>query len=208
MPDDFVIALDVDNVILNFDAHWIACAEETLQRPVPQLNDTYSLSSRFGTTAEETALIWENFDAHWMATVPAYPTSAKMIADLRELGASLWAVSSVYATAHDARCESLSGLIPADRIICIGSPNAHPSKAPVLQRIGARALLDDLPTHVRDAQAVMKYPVLLDQHYSGLDTSDIANVVQTHSEFVEFCRETVLPSVELSRQEASVCAED
>ena len=197
MAGDFVIALDVDNVILNFDAHWIACAEETLQRPILQLNDTYSLSSRFGTTADETALIWRNFDANWMATIPAYPTSAKMIADLRELGASLWAVSSVHTSSYEERCESLRGLIPADRIICIGSPDTHPSKAPVLQEIGAQALLDDLPIHVKDAQAVIEYPVLLDQHYDGFDASDITYTVQTHEEFVEFYRGIILPATVL-----------
>ncbi len=198
MPDNFVVALDVDNTLLDFDAHWMACAENTLQRPIAKIASPYSLSGRFGTTADETKLIWKSFIAdHWMATIPAYPTAAKMIADLLALGASLWAVSSVHTSSYEERCESLRGLIPADRIICIGSPDTHPSKAPVLQEIGAQALLDDLPIHVKDAQAVIEYPVLLDQHYDGFDASDITYTVQTHEEFVEFYRGIILPATVL-----------
>jgi len=195
MLDNFVVALDVDNVLLDFDAHWMACASEALQRPIARVASPYSLSGRFGTTADETKLIWEHFiQENWMATVPAYPTSAKMLSDLRELGASLWAVSSVHSTSYDERCESLRGLIPSDRVICIGSPETHPSKAPTLQRIGARALLDDLPIHVKDARAVVDYPVLFDQHYDGFDASDMQYTVQTHAEFVEFCRQAGSPT--------------
>jgi hypothetical protein len=201
MQDSPVIALDVDNTLLDFDSHWRACAEETLQRPITKIASPYSLSGRFGTTSDETKLIWKRFIAdHWMATIPAYPTSAKMIADLRELGASLWAVSSVHTSSHEERCESLRGLIPADRVICIGSPDTHPSKAPVLQEIGAQALLDDLPIHVKDAQGVIEYPVLLDQHYDGFDTSDVDYSVQTHAEFVEFWRQIVLSTAALMQQ--------
>jgi hypothetical protein len=200
MPDNFVVALDVDDVLLDFDAHWITCAEETLQRPIFQVDNTYPLSSRFGTTVDETKLIWEIFIAdRWMSTIPAYPTSAKMIDDLREMGASLWAVSSLHTTSHKERCESLRDLIPAERVICIGYQDTHPDKAPMLQKIGAQVLLDDLPINVKGAQAVMEYPVLLDQHYDGFDHYDMQYTVQTHAEFVKFCREIVLPSIALGR---------
>jgi hypothetical protein len=193
MLDSFVVALDVDNVLLDFDSHWVACAEETLQRNIPKIVSAYSLSRRFGTTSSETKLIWERFiNNHWMATVPAYPTSAKMVSDLRDMGASLWAVSSVHTTSYVDRCESLSELIPPDRIVCIGSPDTHPSKAPTLQKIGAQYLLDDLAIHVDDAKAVVEYPVLLDQHYEGFESFDMPYVVQTHAEFLEFVRQTAL----------------
>ncbi|WP_276972321.1 hypothetical protein [Ferrimicrobium acidiphilum] len=187
-----VIALDVDGVLLNFDEHWRRCAQECLDRPIERVAESYSLTKRFGLSKEEKLLVWKRFiDDGWMASVPPYPTSKQMVHDLRELGASLWAVSSVRETSYADRCESLRGIMPPDHVLCVGSPETRPSKAPVLERLGAQVLLDDLAIHLEDAKNVVKYPVLMDQHYVEFGDMRPAHVVQTHVEFVQLCANIV-----------------
>ncbi|MHB1732012.1 MAG: hypothetical protein ACYCU8_00890 [Ferrimicrobium acidiphilum] len=186
------VALDVDGVLLDFDEHWRACAQECLQRPIVRVSESYSFTRRFNISKEEKALVWKRFiDDGWMATVPAYPTSAQMVSDLRELGASLWAISSVRETSYAERCESLRELLPPERILCVGSPETRPSKVPTLKRIGAHIMLDDLAIHLEDAKGVVEYPVLMDQHYAEFDHLRPAHVVQTHAEFVQLCADIV-----------------
>jgi hypothetical protein len=185
---DIVIALDVDGVLLDFDSHWRLCAQEVLQRPLPRVSESYSLTKRFGISKEEKALVWEYFiDDGWMATVPPYPTSQQMIYDLHELGASVWAVSSVRSTSYADRCKSLSGLISPERILCVGSPETRPSKVPALKRIGAQIMLDDLAIHLEEAKGVVKYPVLMDRNYAEFNDLRPEHIVQTHDEFVQLC---------------------
>lgn len=189
---DIVIALDVDGVLLDFDNHWRLCAQEVLQRPLPHVSESYSLTQRFGISKEEKVLVWERFiDDGWMATVPPYPTAQQMIYDLHELGASVWAVSSVSSTSYLDRCKSLSGLISPARLLCVGSPETRPSKVPALKRIGAQIMLDDLAIHLDEAKGVVQYPVLMDRNYSEFNDLHPEHIVQTHDEFVQLCADVV-----------------
>lgn len=189
---NITIALDVDGVLLDFDEHWRACAQECLQRPIVRVSESYSFTRRFNISKEEKALVWKRFiDDGWMATVPAYPTSAQMVSDLRELGASLWAISSVRETSYAERCESLRELLPPERILCVGSPETRPSKVPTLKRIGAHIMLDDLAIHVNEAKGVVKDPVLMNRNYAEFNDLRPEHIVQTHDEFVQLCADVV-----------------
>jgi hypothetical protein len=196
--NQLVIALDVDGVLMDFDNHWRLCAEERLQRPVPLVTNSYSFAKRFNLPQEERVDVWNHFTQNgWMATVPFYPNATKMIEDLRELGASIWAVSSVYTSAYAQRCESLQGFIEPEHVICVGSreldPSQNPtqpnhSKIPALRTIGAHVLLDDLAVHLDEAQAIVQYPVLMERHYDGFESFRPKYSVHTHDEFTQFCR--------------------
>jgi len=191
-----VIALDVDGVLLNFDDHWQSCAQECLQRQLPRISESYSLTKRFGISKEEKALVWERFiDDGWMATVPPYPSSQRMIYDLHELGASIWAVSSVSATSYLDRCKSLSGLISPARLLCVGSPETRPSKVSALKQIGAHIMLDDLAIHLEDAKNTVRYPVLMERGYAEFSNWHPRHVVRTHDEFVQLCASVICEEV-------------
>ncbi len=186
---DIVIALDVDGVLLDFDEHFRRCAERCLGRNIYRATESYSLTKRFQITEEEKALVWKQFMADgWMATVPVYPSAQQMVNALRDLGTSLWAVTSVDQRMYADRCWSLRDLIPPDRVICVGDPITRPSKLAAYQQIGAHFVLDDLVVHVEEAKDVITYPVLMDLHYAEFVDTRPRYVVETHDEFVQLVK--------------------
>jgi hypothetical protein len=211
MTNQLVVALDVDGVLMDLDNHWRLCAEERLQRPISLVTNSYSFAKRFNLSQEEKVDVWNHFTQNgWMATVPFYPKATQMIEDLRELKASIWAVSSIYISAYAQRCESLRGFIEPEHVICVGTREFDPhqgltqpnhSKMPALKAIGAHVLLDDLPVHLNEAQAVVPYPVLMDRNYEGFESFQPKYSIRTHDEFTQFCRRIYSSEVNYDRSD-------
>ena len=166
------VALDVDGIVTDFDGHWRQCAEHLLGRPLPQVSHDHSMCARYALTRTEYDAVWAAYHADEWHRLPLYPHAAELVLALEDLGCAVWAVTSIDVRHRAARAESLSGLIPAGRIVCVGHAAPASAKADVLQDLGAVAFLDDHPANVNAALGVVSLPVLLDRGYHGLEATE------------------------------------
>ena len=166
------IALDVDGILTDFDAHWRQCAEHALGRGIPQVSEDHHLRSRYALTAEEYDAVWRAYHDDEWHRLPLYAHAADLVLALEDLGCTVWAVTSVDVRHWGARAESLFGLIPAVRIVCVGHAAPSGAKVSVLRDLGAVAFLDDHPANANAALGVVSLPVLLDRGYHGLEAPE------------------------------------
>ena len=172
------IALDVDGVLGDFERHWRECAEETLGHALPKVNEQHSMGLRYGLTRGEVDAVWRAFHegplkgaTRW-ADLPLYEHSVELVLALEDLGCAVWAVTSIDERHQSARAESLAGLIPVGRIVCVGHDAPPSAKAAALRKLNAAAFLDDHPANVNAAIGAVTLPVLLDRGYHGLDAPE------------------------------------
>lgn len=166
------VALDVDQVLADFDGHWRQCAEQVLGREIPRLGDHYRLRDRYGLTSAEYDAVWNSYHAGEWSRLPLYLHAADLVYALEDLGCQVWAVTSIDHRHEAARVESLAGLIPAKRVICVGHAAPPEEKADVLHHLGALAFLDDLPANVNAALGTVLVSALLDHGYHGLEAPE------------------------------------
>ena len=172
------VALDVDQVLADFDGHWRQCAEQVLGREIPRVGDHFRLRDRYALTAKEYDAVWRVYHADEWGRLPLYLHAADLVYALEDMGCAVWAVTSIDAEHRAARAESLAGLIPAGRIVCVGfapgTGHAAPAsaKANVLRDLGAVAFLDDHPANANAAIGAVNLPVLLDRGYEGLEAPE------------------------------------
>ncbi|WP_291520702.1 hypothetical protein [Acidithiobacillus sp.] len=167
-----VVTLDVDGVLGDFETHWRECAEEVFGRFMPKVNEQHSLGSRYGLTNKEVDAVWQAFHATEWASLPLYSHASELVLALEDLGCTVWAVTSIDVRHRAARAESLAGLIPDGRIVCVGQNAPASAKATVLRDMGAVAFLDDHPANVNAALGVVSLSVLLDRGYHGLEAPE------------------------------------
>ena len=171
------VALNVDGVLTNFDAHWRQCAERVLERDILQVSEDHCLQKRYALTRKEYDAVWDAYHADEWHCTTLYDHASELVLALEDLGCSVWAVTSIDVRHRAARAESLAGLIPAGRIVCVGHAAPASAKANVLWDIGAVAFLDDHPANVNAAAASMVLgaaglSVLLDRGYHGLEVPE------------------------------------
>lgn len=166
------VALDVDGVLTDFSGHWRRCAEGVLARPVVQCSEQHSLGLRYDLPKNDVELVWDAFHQSSWASVPLYDHAAELVLALDDLGCTIWAVTSIDDRHRAARAESLAGLIPAGRIICVGRAAPANAKANVLRDLGAVAFLDDHPANTNAAIGSTPLSVLLDRGYQGLEAPE------------------------------------
>ena len=171
------IALDVDGILTDFDAHWRQCAEHLLGRSLPQVSNDHSMHVRYALTRKEYDAVWATYHTDEWHHLPLYPHAADLVYALEDLGCTAWAVTSIDVKHRAARADSLAGLIPAGRIICVGSlgnegVTPYTAKKIVLQKLGAVAFLDDHPDNTNAALGVVSLSVLLDRGYHGLEAPE------------------------------------
>lgn len=172
MTDFRVVALDVDGVLGDFEAHWRQCAEEVLDRPLAKANEQHGMGSRYGLTDKEVDAVWRDFHATEWSSLPLYDHASELVLALEEMDCQVWAVTSIDERHRAARAESLKGLIPDGRIVCVGHTAPASAKATVLRDIGAMAFLDDHPANANAALGVVNLSVLLDRRYHGLEAPE------------------------------------
>lgn len=171
------IPIDVDGILTDFDAHWRQCAEHVLGRDVPQVNEDHSLRVRYALTRQEYDAVWAAYHADEWHRLPLYPHAADLVYALEDMGCTVWAVTSIDPRHQLARAESLHGLIPHGRIICVGAPGnegitPYVAKVNALRDMGAVAFLDDHPANANAALGAVSLPVLLDRGYHGLEAPE------------------------------------
>ena len=163
------VVLDVDQVLTDFDGHWRQCAEQVLGREIPRVGGHFHLRDRYNLSAAECDAVWRAYHADEWHRLPLYLHAADLVYALEDLGCTVWAVTSIDERHHAARAESLAGLIPAARIVCVGHA-AHPDeKADVLHQLGVVAFLDDHPANANAALGTVLVSALLDRGYEGLE---------------------------------------
>ena len=167
-----IVALDVDGILTNFDAHWRQCAERVLERDIPQVSEEHCLQKRYALTRKEYDAVWDAYHADEWHRTTLYDHASELVLALEELGCQVWAVTSIDVQHRVARAESLNGLIPPARIVCVGQAAPASAKAAVLQDLGAVAFLDDHPANANAALGVVSLPVLLDRGYEGLEATE------------------------------------
>ncbi len=174
-----VVALDVDGVLSDFEGHWMRCAGRILGRDIQKQSDQYDLMCRFGLTKKEFDAVWDSFHATEWGNVPLHAHAQNLVFELEDIGCEVWSVTSIDAKHHEVRAESLAGLIPYERIICVGTSQqlgghgvVGAQKASVLQSLGAVAFLDDQPDNANAAANVVDLSVYLDLKYQGLGAVD------------------------------------
>jgi beta-phosphoglucomutase-like phosphatase (HAD superfamily) len=171
--NDPIVALDVDGVLGDFERHWADCAREVLGRPMAKMNEQHSMGVRYGLTSKEVDAVWRVFhgdghDCRW-GTMPLYAHAQDLVYALEDLGCQVWAVTSIDPRHESARVESLAGLIPAKRVVCVGHDAPADEKADVLHRLGAVAFLDDHPANANAVLGTVLVSALLDRGYEGLE---------------------------------------
>ncbi|MFA6180593.1 hypothetical protein [Acidithiobacillus sp.] len=167
-----VVALDVDGVLGDFETHWRECAEEVLCRSMPKVNEQHSMGLRYGLSNKEMDAVWRVFHEDRWADLPLYDHASELVLALEDLGCMVWAVTSIDVQHRAARAESLAGLIPAGRIVCVGHAAPASAKTDVLRDLGAVAFLDDHPANANAALGLVSLPVLLDRGYHGLEAPE------------------------------------
>ncbi|MHB9043145.1 hypothetical protein [Acidithiobacillus sp.] len=167
-----LVALDVDGVLGDFETHWRQCAEEVLGRGIPRVNEDHHLRTRYALTGQEYDAVWCAFHEDRWADMPLYDHASELVLALEDLGCTVWAVTSIDERHRAARAESLSGLIPDGRIVCVGDNAPASAKANVLRDLDAVAFLDDHPANANEAINVVGLPVLLDRGYHGLEAPE------------------------------------
>ncbi len=168
MPN-FVVAFDLDGVLLDFESAWRQCAEWHLGRYLPLLCEDYPLTDRFGLSHQEVDRVWDVFHReNWWERVPLYEDVWPTLERLENLGCTLWAVTNVDAQHHRARAISLEGVIPSGRIVTLGSKASPEDRVAVLRDIGAAVLVDDRSDNVNAALPYVSAAVLMHRGYRGL----------------------------------------
>lgn len=193
-----VVALDLDGVLLDFEAAWIDCARRVLRRNVYQVSEQYPLDLRYSLSKEETEQVFRAFeaDACW-ERVPLYPQAWDLIESLDALRVSVFAVTNVSPRWTYARALSLQGAIPEGRILCLGSEATPAQRASVLRNLGATAFLDDLPENVNAALITVPAAVHLQRGYQGQAMTDgLATVIDHLLDFPEVIRTVIFAQKE------------
>ena len=177
-----IVALDVDGVLTDFDAHWRQCAEQVLGRVVPQVHEDHQLRTRYGLNQQECDAVWRAYHDDEWSRLPLHVHAADLIYALEDLGCTVWAVTSIDVRHHADRARSLHGLIPARRILCVGHAATARDKTDVLRHLEAVAFLDDHPANANRAAPGRDAPgraagsvllsVLLNRGYQGLEAPE------------------------------------
>ena len=167
-----IAVLDVDGILTDFDSHWRQCAELVLGRTIPKVSEDHHLRVRYALSAKEYDVVWQAFHETEWAKVPLYDHASELVLTLEDLGCTVWAVTSIDVQHRVARAESLDGLIPPARIVCVGHAAPASAKAAILQDLGVIAFLDDHPANANAALGVVSLPVLLDRGYEGLEAPE------------------------------------
>ncbi len=176
MKNNQVVALDVDGVLGDFETHWRECAEKITGRLLPKVSDQHDMIHRYGLTQKEVNAVWKAFHVEW-GNIPLYDYASDLVLALEDMDFQVWAVTGVEECYRESRAESLAGLIPAGRIVCVGSPGRNPAatataKANVLWKMRAMAFLDDHPANANAALSFVDISVLMNRGYQGLEAPE------------------------------------
>lgn len=157
LPHQSTIALDCDGVLLDFLTKWHEIAEYALQRSLPDLENAYDLSARYGLTQNERERVMRVFEAeHGWASLRPLPGAIESAIGLQQLGHRVIVVTSIDPLFEQARLQNLAnhGFKP-DAIYCVGVHAGH-TKGEAFHVEQPRVVVDDRLVYLKQAQGMIK----------------------------------------------------
>ncbi len=144
-----VIALDADNVLLDYSLAYAAAWERAFQtRPVERDPQAYWPIDRWGVErleGERLETFRACFDEEFWSTIPAVDGAVQACRDLASAGYTLVCVSAIHPAYEGARLRNLQSLgFPIARVIATGSSaEAGNPKASAINELAPAAFVDD-----------------------------------------------------------------
>lgn len=180
-----VIAFDVDGVLLDFDGAWRCCAEETLNRPVVLSSPAWDIGHRYGLSDADCRQVWTSFHQNgWWGRIDPYPYVGELMESLRQFGCRIVAITNADPVYTMERVVTLGGLVAERNIFMLGQSASPFQRAQLLQKLNARAFLDDLPENANAAAFSVPSSALLYRHYTDREVpSDGVTVIDDPLDF-------------------------
>lgn len=150
-PQGAVVALDVDGVLLDFEAFFQKILAAVVQRPVYIAQANYDLRTRYDVTPDEAEKAIERLARQRWSQIPAEPGAQAGYQRLVSDGYRPVAITGIDPARHDERMENLEALgMPVERLICTGGPGV--SKAQALRQVAPAWFVDDRLVHLAEAE--------------------------------------------------------
>lgn len=159
-----IIALDADGVILNFHDKFALAASEILNRPIHELNSSYSLERRFGITSDELTRVWDHFaQSQYWRTIEPLDGAIAAIQDLRKSGHDEIHVVTAIPEKHRLdRHHNFKRIgFEPHAIHCVEHTTRY-AKVPPIEAIRPLVFVDDRIEHLHSNQSV---PILVHIDY-------------------------------------------
>ncbi|WP_414039467.1 hypothetical protein ACJU26_09760 [Acidithiobacillus sp. M4-SHS-6] len=152
-----IIAIDSDQVLVDFVSGWAHFASTVLGREIHSLNTAFPLHIRFGLTGSESNRVWTAFNCPeaW-GNLPFYTGAAEAVRELLDNGYAVHVVTSVPTLALDARRQAFNRTFPGIVVhqaesLHTNHPNDAPSKETILKTLKPAFYADDRWPHIREA---------------------------------------------------------
>lgn len=148
-----LIALDVDGVLLDFDAGMRKLGQRVLGRTLVPRTRHFPLGQRYGLTQDEDRRLWDALSLDGFRDLPLLPGADDAVRRLRDAGLAIHLVTGIAPTLADVRLANLQDHgITVDGIVCVGHGLARKDEA--LARLAPIAFVDDRLNHLAAAPFV------------------------------------------------------
>lgn len=164
-----IIALDCDNVVLDFLGKWEQMLRTFIDRPITANKRHYELTRRYALSRYEYEKCWNYFEQGEMWESLNLLAGADLATqELQKLGHEVHIVTSIKPEFRKNRIVNLDKhSVVYDDIHCVGQMQ---SKTELYKRIGADVVIDDYSEHIKEAHTLgIPNRILIK---SGLITSD------------------------------------
>lgn len=143
-----LIALDIDGVLVNLDAHMRAVGQQLFGIPMKQISPAYAFHKRYeGLTLEMEVALWEHMEkAELWATAPLYDDVPEALKLLRDAGVGTMCISAAPNRLTAQRIESLKSVdLHETPVICTGrdAPTTLADKRIALTQFAPDGFVDD-----------------------------------------------------------------
>lgn len=147
------IVLDVDGVLLDFDAGMRTLGQRVLGRPLVPITRHFPLGQRYGLTQEEDRQMWGALVQDGFRHLPMLPGADEAVRRLQDAGMAIHLVTGIAPTLASARLANLRDHgITVDGIVCVGHGLSRKDDA--LAQLAPIAFVDDRLNHLADAPFV------------------------------------------------------
>lgn len=169
-----VIALDADNVMVDFIARFELVMSRLFRRNITQISGQYDLAPRYGLSQDEKQLAWDTFnnENHWL-TLDAMPGAVAAVNALAAAGFEIHVVTSILPSIVPHRIANFRDIGFPDMPI-----HAVPGKKyEKLLELSPSWFVDDYHFHIQEAKQA-GVPNIAMITYSQLD---LPSIHATHS---------------------------
>lgn len=119
----WLVVLDADRILLDFERRFIDLATSIIGRPIGCERRVYPVTERYGISREESTRMWETLDAAGWTGFDPMPGSMELVRHLQESGSDIHVVTCIDPCHRDGRLADLrkTGLdLAEDHLHCVG----------------------------------------------------------------------------------------